>query len=345
MKSYLPLLILTVLSLILMEVLYISSKPIILKSGFKRNLSNEQLKAINHINLKYTGYYLLNLSAKGIVLGNYSAPLYTLNCSYDLKDTITVRLPFKYRSNLDWNAVKLESDSAKIHLVDVKTPAYISANLPFSNEKYLKLEGHRIDLFKMISANSMAIRYTSPAVKQKVLQKLQLFPKIKKEQVFIPKNHMDGEFSLDGFFIRNKARILYTFYYINKFLCLDTNMNLLYSASTIDTNKTAKIKVTEILTSKSKEKLMAAPALLVNKKGYSDGDWVYINSGIVSDNEDETAFEHYSVIDVYTINNGKYHHSFFVPAYQGKRMTDFAIWKNIIVVLYPQHLISYRRFP
>lgn len=150
-------------------------------------------------------------------------------------------------------------------------------------------------------------------------------------------------FSVDGFACYNKAagKVIYTFYYRNKFLCLDTGMNLLYTASLIDTNSVAKIELGEYKADGKRIRTLAKPALTVNKRAYSNGNFVFIESALAADNEDQAVFDKHVVLDVYLLNNGSYSYSLYLPKYNGEKLLDFAVQGDLLIALYEKHLVSY----
>ena len=151
-------------------------------------------------------------------------------------------------------------------------------------------------------------------------------------------------FSVDGFSCYNKAagRVIFTYYYRNQFICLDTNLKVLYTAKLIDTNSVAKIKVGEYEAGGKTIRTMAKPALTVNKESCSDGDRYYNHSALTADNEANSVFNKEEVIDVYSLSNGKYSHSIYLPRYKGENMSGFAVHEGLLIALYERHLVSYR---
>ncbi|MNL00817.1 hypothetical protein D3C87_1212600 [compost metagenome] len=151
-------------------------------------------------------------------------------------------------------------------------------------------------------------------------------------------------FSVDGFTCYNKTagRVFFTYYYRNQFLCLDTNMNVLYTGTTIDTNTIAKIKLAEYEADGKTIRTMAKPALMVNKKGYSDGNYYYNEAALAGDNEDRRTFNKHTVLDVYKLDNGgKYSHSLYLPNYKDKQLTGFAVRGDLLMAIYDRYLVSY----
>lgn len=152
-------------------------------------------------------------------------------------------------------------------------------------------------------------------------------------------------FSADGFLNYNpvEGRIIYTYYYHNSFVCLDTNLDELYTATTIDTNSIAKIKLGQYKQGNKTIRTMVKPALAVNKRGYTDGNWFYNHAALAADNESLKVFDKHEVLDVYEINTGRYHHSIYLRKHKGEKLTDFGVYGNLVVALFGRHIIIYKQ--
>ncbi|MNL39179.1 hypothetical protein D3C87_1614430 [compost metagenome] len=94
-----------------------------------------------------------------------------------------------------------------------------------------------------------------------------------------------------------------------------------------------------------KVRTMAKPALAVNNKGCSDGNWYYNHSALIADNEDNNLFGSYETIDVYQLDSGKYSHSIYLPGHKGENMTGFAVKGNLIITLFDHYLVVYKQPP
>ena len=155
---------------------------------------------------------------------------------------------------------------------------------------------------------------------------------------------MDGYFDVDGYLIFNKEskRIVYTYRYRNGFMVFDPDLKYLYTGETIDPFYQAQIKVGRIKDHGKEIIKLASPPFIVNKKSYSQGTWLFVNSNIVSKNEDKARFHSKSVIDIYALEGGAYKYSFYIPSYKENIMKDFAFNNNTLAVLYDQGIIIFK---
>ncbi|MDR6783318.1 hypothetical protein ABIE26_000194 [Pedobacter africanus] len=312
------------------------------KNGFNRK-DIYIAKKLNELDMKYNSYFISGLSDSRIFLGNYNAPLRLFGCSYSLTDTRYEKIPFTYSSKINWQLAKMQVDSPWLYLTEYKTPSFVSAKVPFKNERNHILQSIQAELILALSPNSVIINGYDAELKQKVLQKITLQPKLNQTNKHAHQSQQDGSFSIDGFMFLNKEKgtILFVYYYRNDFVCLDTNLNLRYTGKTIDTNSKAKIKVAEIEKDGKKLRTLAAPPLYVNKRGYSNGNYIYIQSALMADNENKEKFKQHEVIDVYLQDNGEYSHSIYLPKYKDKKLTGFAVRGRALIALHERYLIKY----
>ena len=312
------------------------------KHGFKREHIRvaEQLEVLE---LPYNSYYINGLSNQRIFLGNYTAPRVLFSCSYTLMDTLTEKIPFTFNEHINWKLAKMQVDSPAVYLAEYKTPSFVSAELPFKNEKTHHLQDMYLDLVHVLSANSLIVNGYHPLLKQNALQKITPDSTTTSTQFYQHKLQQHSNFSIDGFLSYNKkqGRIIFTYYYRNQFVCLDTNLCVLYKGKTIDTNTLAKIAVAEIEKDGQKIRTMKKPALTVNSKGYCDSGYIYNEAALIGENEDPDFFREHVVLDVYRLDNGKFDHSLYLPRYKDEMLRDFAVNGNILIALYGQYLVTY----
>ncbi len=155
----------------------------------------------------------------------------------------------------------------------------------------------------------------------------------------------DAGLATDGLLNYDKMThlITYVFFYQNQFLCLDTNLNVVYNRNTIDTTNTNRTQTGNFFSArKTNTFTTTGPARFINGRSCVDNKKLYINSKLKADNETDENFMHNSVIDVYNIKNGQYESSFYIPSYKGENMINFKIINRIIIVLYKTYMISYR---
>jgi hypothetical protein len=153
----------------------------------------------------------------------------------------------------------------------------------------------------------------------------------------------DGGFATDGdlYYDRGNHLIFYTYFYQNKFICLDTNLRLLYTGHTIDTVSNSKVRGIKRIGRSENYYTLSTPPHFVNGQTRTNRKYLYIESMLKADNEMTTLFNKNSVIDRYSILNHTYAGSFYIPFFEGKRMNDFVIEDQCIYVVYGKEIVSY----
>jgi hypothetical protein len=343
MKKYHYILLNLLLSALLVVLVYFfSGVSTEVKNGFHRKFDPRPVVKLAQLDLQYNSYYISGLTNHTIFLGNVIGTRALLTCSFNLKDTARSRLAFAFDPNVKWQAARIKIDSPVIYLTESLSPAMLTANYPFHHPQTKNLKSLRIDQIEVLSPNSILVRKYDLRTKQRILQKLNIGGIITEGKSYKPITQQDSMFSVDGFYLLNKneGRIFYTYYYRSQFVCLDTNMNYLYTGKTVDTNSVAKIKLAT--THDGKLITHAKPPLYVNKMGYSFGKWLYIISDLASDEETKSQFKKHTVIDVYAIKNGSYYHSISVPNQGKSRISDFAITKGLLFAINNNYLTAYK---
>lgn len=115
----------------------------------------------------------------------------------------------------------------------------------------------------------------------------------------------------------------------NQIRCLDTNLNLLYAAKTIDTFSLANIKEVIKEEKNSKVGTQSAPPRYTNYAVAISGNQLYCYSKLTADNQPDRL----ATIDVYSIGNGNYEYSFTLPQTEKQNLVDFKIFENRLVAL------------
>jgi hypothetical protein len=310
-------------------------------NGFIRLFPPHRVTPVKLLDLQYNSYYIAGGTGQHVYLGNYSAPGYVLVADHALTDTQYLKLALLDTNTLVLNASVLTIDSPDIYMLEGRTPEMLSGTLPSGQLHRVPDSIHFISS-QPLSPASFVIRIFSDRLHQNILAKqVNGSPALRPAPEVLEKQ-LDGSFCTDGMlnYERDPARLVYTYFYRNQFICLDTNLKVLNRYRTIDTISHVQIAVSN-LPSKGITTI-SAPPLTVNRKSCIAGDWLYVNSGLLANNEDKRDFDRWSVIDVYSLTNGKYEFSFYLPDYRDKKMKSFRVFDHTLVALYDHYLYSFR---
>jgi hypothetical protein len=122
----------------------------------------------------------------------------------------------------------------------------------------------------------------------------------------------DGFFCTDGMLRHasgNKGQIVYTYFYRNEMISLDSSFNMLYTAHTIDTTTTATFSISN----NDNWQALSSPERVINKASWITADHIIIYSSLRGDNESRKIFADNAALDVYALKTGQYLFSFYVP--------------------------------
>jgi hypothetical protein len=343
MKSQIKYIFLTVfigfLSIVFLNIL--SDKPNLNKNGFKRHFLNNVIQQLNFMHLEEDVYKICGASKNNLYL----------QCKSVNKLLVTdFNLSYKKYHFLNFLKNKtLESlfftyiDSPNVYILASNVPSIISYNLNTNNWFSCKLS-RPASKGIVISNNSFVIRNANFDRADHVFKKINLFTGQVQEEENISDKVGDGGFATDGILSYDIAqnRMFYTFFYCNRFLCLDSNLNLLYTGRTIDTCNSYRSKGSKISTEFSTIYSLSTPVRFVNKNSCLANGYIYINSALKADNESWKSFDNNSVIDIYKQNDGRYYGSFYIPYFNGNKMLSFRVFNDFLIAIYGKDVVTYR---
>ncbi|MCR8556928.1 hypothetical protein KXD93_04715 [Mucilaginibacter sp. BJC16-A38] len=152
----------------------------------------------------------------------------------------------------------------------------------------------------------------------------------------------DGIFMPDGVIVSppDGKRLIYVYYYCNRFLCFDQCLKLTYKANTIDTVTHPHIRVAE---NKSNGDIsLASPAVFVNKHCATNGSYLFIHSTLKADNETDVTHGRASAIDIYRVDNGRYIYTIYLPDLDGYKLRDLRVCGSTMVALFGPYVYYYQ---
>lgn len=309
-------------------------------NGFKRILSEKKAIVEGSLDLDNNVYSIFEVTSTFIRLYQYRKPYEQLKIPINLIRQNSIYLSDALSDKEKYGGLNSVTNVGKFMFILVGWTA--SAYQISSDQK--KIGHSQLDTvpFNQSEAiNSNLFLLTSRAqidgITRRKLKMVDFHGKEKSS--YIPEMQIDGNFCTDGQFRydRDSKRLVYMFYYRGEFTCLDTNLNVLYQAKTIDTVKHANIHLKTVgrLTTQSTE------PKIVNKRISVSNNKLYLNSALKADNESKTAFENNQVFDVYDLNNGQYSGSFYLPKFNKKILTEFKVYNQKIVALYQNTLVVF----
>jgi hypothetical protein len=311
-------------------------------NGFYRKILSPVLEPKYQMNIPDNSCYIAGATAWHVYLGNSKKPYNLFISNFLFKDTLTINLLFS--SHLQAESTSQFIDSPVLYLSDYNSGLQIMGTLTKK-----KFQFDKIDSFSFIdeiplSPNSIILRTLNSQRTLYILSKISRTP-YQNITSFLLKKQTEGLFSTDGMLAIDKTNqaVIYTYYYRNQFISLDTNLNLRYVGRTIDTNNYAKIKVGIIKSDKSLT--LSSPPLIVNRKSCVCNGILFIQSALKADNDDKTIFNRSSVLDLYSLNNGKYKGSVYLRNSNETKLIDFKVCGNKIIALFDGYICLFEINP
>ncbi|MES2277930.1 MAG: hypothetical protein V4592_18020 [Bacteroidota bacterium] len=302
-------------------------------NGFLRKLPPHKIVGTGLIKLERKDYYLAGIDSLNVYLGRWAKRNQLLRVNYRTKDTSSLTI-----SGLDTvryhQGVYVNVDNQNIYLFDGIKPAVASGKL--TNGKLTSIE-QRVPYFTTslsISQNSFILSILAKGDQNELVKVLtgKVMAKYTLEQ------QGDGFFSTDGALFKSSDgnHLFYSFYYRNRFLCLDTNLLVVYKGKTIDTVNHAKLTIGKIRS--LNQTTLAEPPNFVNEQCAANSQYIFIHSALKADNETSAEMKIVNPIDVYRIKDGQYVFSIYIVNVNREKLRNFIVYRQTLIALYDHYL-------
>jgi hypothetical protein len=313
------------------------------KNNFARRFLPGHALLIKHLDIKFDSYYIAGAGLGRIYLGNEMAPWVVMAVDTAFSDTVYSTIRNVDRKDI--LSARLFIQPPYFYLPDLGTKSIFWGNINDWRVENIIHDSLSSDLAVPLSNSSFALRTFRKHALDYNLAKETINPVSAKIFSNILEQRNDGIFGNDGMLVydRNASLLVYIYFYRNQYICMDTNLNIVYRANTIDTTAKGNIKMANIKTDNTFT--LAAPPIVVNRNSCVQNKILFINSGLKADNENKTVFNNSSVIDLYDVEKGKYKHSVYIPNYNGEKMKQFYILNNNCIGVISGHYLLLYQFP
>jgi hypothetical protein len=308
--------------------------------SFLRQYPPHPVKEEKQIKLPDDHFYFAGATGEKIYLANRLTPLYLLEIQNNMSDTSVVKLTIENIEKQRYFRITVTIDSPFFYFLDGAMPYIYRGNIgSWNGRPFMEDSVYFVDAIP-ISNQSFAVRGTSARTGEHVLGKMKINSTVKLNHELLEKQ-FDGIFCTDGVLRFNKelSKLIYMYHYRNQYIVTDTNLNLIFRGTTIDTFKTAHITSAKVA-SQSALKL-SSPPLITNKIHGSYKNWLFINSLLPAKNEYLDQFDKASVIDVYDLKTQSYQFSFYAFGQNGEKLTDLLATRDKLYVLFRTSIKSY----
>lgn len=322
----------------------ISDTPIKYSQNFMRQFRKDIIQEQAQLDLKGNTFYLAGVTRNGVFIGDKANPFHLLITDSLLANKRNLMLSIGNENNLELQDAFIEVDSPFYYIKDGKLPIIFRGHLNFPHEIDSLDHSVYFEQAVSISKNSFAIQSIASIEgrrsTQNILGKISIsspFPELKPDNL---ESQMDSFYSTMGMLRYSKElrQLVYTYFYRNEYLCMDTNLNLLNRANTIDPVSRAQIKPVELNEGKY---TLASPPAVVNNYSQVHGKWLFVHSNLMAANEDKEEFDSASVIDVYNISTKQYCGSFYIPDRENLSMKTFKVFDKRLVAIFDNYIVAY----
>ena len=288
--------------------------------------------------ITYNSFYLAGGTTTHIYLANVLTPNLIMAMNTGLTDSIGARLSMHSAGGRFAKSLKITIDSPAIYLFEGSTTTIVRGRWC---DSLLHRDSGKLyfGIAAPLSPVSQVFRAVDDRRHVNVLVK-QLNDSLTTGDHILEKQ-VDGIFCTDGTLHAqpDSNRLIYVYHYRNQFICMDTNMRVLYRGKTIDTISQVKFTVGSIPSKKAIT--LSSPPQFVNEQSCISGNYLFIHSGLRADNDETGIYENSSPIDVYSLTNGNYILSFYLPDYRHHKIQDFGVFGNTLVALYDHYIYTY----
>ncbi|WP_430613198.1 MauE/DoxX family redox-associated membrane protein [Flavobacterium sp. JP2137] len=342
-------LILSVLTIIVSSVivvgLFLQSEHIIKKENpFVRRFLPHPIDKAQYLDLEVNSYYIAGLTKDTIYIGNYTAPLFIKAISTDMQNIVehTIKLDETKRF---FRNLTIRIQNKTVFVSDGTVPIIYKGSVSdWKTKKYMQTKIY-FSLVQPLSDSIFLFRSQYAKNGEHVLGQLKISPN--NDSAFelyenILQKQIDGLFDTDGQLVVDTKtnQGIYTYYYRNQYMVYHPKINIFSSGKTIDTTSVALIQVTKLANG---ERKMNAPALKVNNKIYAYSGLLYVNCGLLGQNEPKSMWNQASIIDVYDYNKQEYRYSFYIYDYNRDKVREFALNDDYFFGLVGNSLVRYQR--
>lgn len=304
---------------------------------FLRNIKNDALAPMDTVNVRYNSYAVAYVADDSIYLKNTMNPYHVLFIRLHDKDTVHINLSTFPIQNFH---PQVEVLLPNIFLVDGTIPEVLKASIKTRKTMQYMVNSAYFVEYIPVSEYSAAVRSLTNG-EYALGKQMTDTPYVWFNRDLLQKQ-VDGIFCTDGMLRYNRElnRLVYTYFYRNEFIQLDTSLVLISRNKTIDPIDTAQIEITYVKTDNTRTH--SKPPLRVNNRTFTSGKWLFVQSALMAKNDREDLFRTSPMIDVYDLTTSRYKFSFYVPSFGGIQMRDFGFHGSSLIVLYERHLVSYK---
>lgn len=326
----------------LMSALFLLSEDIMQNENpFIRRFPQGTAAMTAKIDLRNPDFYIAGVSKEKIFLGNRKAQLQVVVIDKSLKNRKQYAIKLN-KENANFRNITIRVQNEIFYVFDGTAFVIYKGTIKDWKASMISEKEFGFNDIQFISNKSVMIRGRKPNRPDNILAKVTQGNPLKfKINDNLLQKQIDGFFDTDGTmsysFEFNK--LIYTYYYRNEYIVIDSTLTLVHRGNTIDTTSKAKIKIAKI--EKSGDIKLAAPPYRVNKGTTVTNNLLFVNSVLRGKYENKKVWKSATAVDVYDFTNHKYLLSFYVHDIEGERMRDFYATSDALYLIAGTYLVRY----
>lgn len=328
------------LSIVVVVILFrISDKITRHHNSFIRNFPKAAYKT-KEVDLGYNSFYFAGHDQNKVYLGNVSTPLqmYTVQNNTLFKEMQLIKLDKVERP---FHAFQVRVSPPYFYAYDGTVSCIYSGKVADWKAQLKWIGTNFIDQAVFLDSERIAFREQSNMGTK--IGKIDLSKNgVLTYSKDILQKQSDGIFDVDGklLFDNSQKKVVYVYTYRNEYTVTNTQLQIAFRGTTIDTISQAQISVA-ILKDREQQK-MSQPPLKVNRSALAYGNLLFINSGILGHYEPEEMWDIASIIDIYNLADQSYVASMYIHDVHKKKMRSFMISGDQLYALVGDAMVTYK---
>lgn len=311
-----------------------------LKNGFKRKFAGHTLIKQDSLRNIFLAGWLAGYDSQRIYFQTLE-PSSLVSCTRKLKSIQNVDIALNKKDSF-LPGFQTTMNRGQIKIFDKKLKKLIVYNLEHNSINRFNFNGH-ITQGLPGPGNLLFLRSDAEINGLQTFKKINLSTHHISYENSVSDTIPDGGISSNGMLLFSPCtyHLYYVHYFSNNIIEMDTNLNLISIWHTIDTFLSSTVLSHKQKAEHKTTYTTSNVPKFVNGLSTISGRFLLINSLVRADNEKSNRFDNNSVIDIYTLVDGSYLGSFYIPKYRERKMMSFWLDKHLLIVCYKNAVITY----
>lgn len=309
-------------------------------NGFVRSFPHSPISRIRGWKLPYNSYYIAGIQGKDAFLGNLAAPSHLLKVELDGEVPKSIRLTLTRSEAIAFSAPRVEIRPPFFYLFDGDVSVGFRGRTHDWNGHLVWKGRQRFLQFQPVQGDTVLVsglheNQSNIGFIGKGLPQFPAMPQLLKRQ-------SDEIFDTDGMLLYNRelGRMVYVYYYRNKFVVSDLGQHHHYEGSTIDTISKPVLEVA--YDDEGRTRTLAKQPVFVQLQACTSGRYLFVKSKRLGRYESDEMLDQASIIDVYNLEEQTYEFSFYLYDFEGERIKSFSVEGDRLLGITDKHLVLYR---